>query len=64
MNKTKQKTQVTLGDLKELWYMMECPCSFQEFVASYDEDDDFDVINTWVCFNIGVDDIEDDNLDL
>lgn len=49
MNK---KTVVSLGDLKELWYLMEKPCEFNEFVESYIEDEEYEVIGSWVCENI------------
>lgn len=42
-----KKIKITLGDLREAWYIMECPCDFEEFVQSYLEDDDYEVINTW-----------------
>lgn len=43
----KKKIEITLGDIKEVWYIMECPCDFEEFVQSYVEDKDYKVINDW-----------------
>lgn len=43
----KKKIEITLVDIKEVWYIMECPCDFEEFVQSYVEDKDYKVINDW-----------------
>lgn len=43
----KNKIKITIGDLREVWYIMECPCDFEEFVQSYLEDDEYEVINDW-----------------
>lgn len=39
------KEKITMGDIREAWYIMECPCDFKEFVQSYLEDDEYEVIN-------------------
>jgi hypothetical protein len=40
-----KKIKITMGDIKEAWYIMECPCDFKEFVQSYLEDDEYEVTN-------------------
>ena len=59
----KKKIKVSLGDLREVWYMMECPCDFKEFVESYREDKNYEVVNSFVCVyafdDTSIDDDED-----
>lgn len=55
-----KKIEVTLGDLREAWYAMECPTNFNDFVQDYEEDPEYDVINTWICSENCIDDEWDD----
>lgn len=40
----KEKIKVTLGDIREAYYIMECPCDWKDFLESYLEDDEYEVI--------------------
>ena len=58
-----KKTKITLGDIKEAWYIMECPCEWQEFLESYLEDDEYEVSNSWIVTIYDAEDDEEDEID-
>lgn len=46
-----KKIVVSLGDIREAWYIMECPCAWKDFLESYTCDKQYQVINDWAIYN-------------
>lgn len=47
-----KQIEITLGDLKEIYYDMEMNIqgwTFSEFVNMYEEDEEYKVISDWAC---------------